>query len=173
MYRDNHKEERKEYGKKYYDVHKEENKEREKQYRDSHKEERKEYGKKYRDSHKEKIAKQKKQQYINNKEQRQKYSKNYNDTHKESAQKRSRKRIIIRHGITPEQYSEIFNKQQGCCNICGKHQSEMKKALHIDHNHKTKKIRGLLCFKCNYLLGYADDNIVRLESAISYLKNNN
>lgn len=77
-----------------------------------------------------------------------------------------------RFGITIEEYNEMFNKQNGICLICGKHQSEIKKRFAVDHNHETGKIRGLLCGKCNPLLGYADDNINILLSAINYLNNN-
>lgn len=51
------------------------------------------------------------------------------------------------------------------CVICGS-----TRRLCIDHDHATKKIRGILCTKCNAGLGMFDDNAVRLESAIRYLK---
>ncbi len=43
----------------------------------------------------------------------------------------------------------FFEKQGGKCGICGKDQSEFKHRLNLDHNHKTLKIRGLLCYYCN------------------------
>lgn len=55
-------------------------------------------------------------------------------------------------GITPEQYQELLDKQQGCCAICDKHHSEMKTRLAVDHDHHTGEIRGLLCQYCNYRL---------------------
>lgn len=45
--------------------------------------------------------------------------------------------------------AEFFKKQKGRCAICGKHQSEFKKRLALDHSHKTGQLRGLLCFYCN------------------------
>lgn len=40
------------------------------------------------------------------------------------------------------------------CALCGKHSSEFKKRLAVDHDHKSNKVRGLLCFRCNkYVLG--------------------
>lgn len=187
-YRDSHKEERKEYGKQYRLENIEERKEYEKEYYNIHKEEKKESQKQYRDSHKEEHKKYEKEWRIKNKEKIKKHKKEYNDAHKEERKnylnKNKEKHTIARkkyakslkfkkYNITEEKYIEIFNKQQGCCNICGRHQNEMKIALHIDHDHKTKKIRGLLCFKCNSLLGFADDNIIILTSAINYLKFNN
>ena len=165
-------EERKKYEKKYYAINKKEILKRQKKYNNIHKEEHKEYEKQWRIKNKEKIAERKKQDYINNKEQHQEYSKKYYNTNKESFKKRSRKYTIIRHGITEEQYKLRFDEQEGKCVICGKHQNELKSALHIDHNHETKKIRGLLCMKCNRGIGYFDDSIEKLTNAIKYLKIN-
>ncbi len=39
--------------------------------------------------------------------------------------------------------------QQQRCAICNRHESEFKKRLCVDHNHRTSKVRGLLCFYCN------------------------
>ena len=167
------KKEKKVYDKQRNIMQKEEISEKQKQYNSTHKKEKSKYNKKYRLDNKVKIAKQKKQSYINNKEQHQKYQKKYYDSHKESSQKCSRKHILKRHGITVEEYNLMFNKQEGKCAICGNHQDKLKSSLHVDHNHKTNKIRGLLCYKCNSVLGYAGDNIQILLQAIEYLKNNN
>jgi len=78
----------------------------------------------------------------------------------------------IRYGITLEQYNELAVIQNNKCAICGIHQKELSKALHIDHNHNSGKIRGLLCDKCNRLLGYAIENIDTLNAAIEYLIKN-
>ncbi len=43
----------------------------------------------------------------------------------------------------------FFEKQKGCCAICKKPQSAFKNRLALDHNHKTGKLRGLLCYYCN------------------------
>ena len=61
-------------------------------------------------------------------------------------------------------YNSMFAKQQGCCAVCGKHQSELNKAFDVDHNHETGQVRGLLCGQCNRGLGnfYVDSNGVEL-----------
>ena len=75
-------------------------------------------------------------------------------------------------GITAEEFKSIFEKQEGCCAICGRHQLEFKKALAVDHCHKTGKIRGLLCTNCNQGLGHFMDNSELLLKAAEYLKDN-
>lgn len=79
-------------------------------------------------------------------------------------------RLARKFGITSEQYDQCFQSQKGCCAICGKHQSELKKALHVDHCHKTGKNRSLLCHKCNLVIGLFEDNDAALERAAGYLR---
>jgi len=76
------------------------------------------------------------------------------------------------YGITLEDYNIIFNSQEGRCKICTRHQMEFKKRLHVDHCHKTGKVRGLLCTKCNFGLGYLNDDVTLLTNAIEYLNKN-
>lgn len=76
-------------------------------------------------------------------------------------------------GISLEEYNDLYTKQRGCCWICEISQLESGKTLHIDHNHKTGKIRGLLCSNHNTGLGMFNDNIELLENAIEYLKIHN
>jgi len=80
------------------------------------------------------------------------------------------KNILIksRHGITLEQYNLMLKEQNNMCKICS---SEEK--LYIDHDHKTMKIRGLLCNSCNKGLGLFYDSIESIERAIKYLEKNN
>ena len=57
------------------------------------------------------------------------------------------------YDVTPEEYWEMYDKQGGCCDICNKHQDDLKIKLAVDHNHTTGKVRALLCMKCNTDLG--------------------
>ena len=81
-------------------------------------------------------------------------------------------RLKIIYKITLEQYRDLLESQKGGCAICGSSDPKRKNALRlfVDHNHKTNKIRGLLCHPCNLLMGQAEDNINILEKAISYIK---
>jgi len=76
-----------------------------------------------------------------------------------------------KYNITLEDYNSLFVKQNGCCLICGKHQSELKYKLAVDHNHKTGEVRGLLCNHCNAGLGNFNDDKKLLLKASEYLEN--
>lgn len=74
------------------------------------------------------------------------------------------------YGITIDEYNALFEKQKGCCKICGIHQSKFERRFDVDHCHKKKHIRGLLCIRCNRGLGLFHDNVDVLKRAIKYLK---
>lgn len=71
-------------------------------------------------------------------------------------------------GITKAVYEQQLALQNGCCKICEK-EFKSKRHCFIDHDHKTGAYRGILCPKCNNLLGMSDDNIDILSKAIKYL----
>lgn len=73
-----------------------------------------------------------------------------------------------RYGVTPEQYAEMHEQQDGMCAIC--HRPPSKRSLAIDHCHGTGRVRALLCGNCNAILGHAKDDENRLFAAISYLR---
>lgn len=74
------------------------------------------------------------------------------------------------YGITREQYDELLAAQGNRCAICGSDEWPGKnRAPHVDHDHGTGKVRGLLCGKCNTGLGQFDDDPTRLAAAIEYL----
>lgn len=75
-----------------------------------------------------------------------------------------------KYGITPEQYQNLVNKQNGLCAICKTAAIEnIGGALFVDHCHKSSLIRGLLCHQCNIGLGSFKDCTDLLYSAIEYL----
>lgn len=80
-----------------------------------------------------------------------------------------RKYTLRKYGLTAEDYNQIYIAQQGCCAICGKHQSEFKQRLAVDHNHTTNKVRGLLCVSCNTCLGHYE-KMIGDKKAIAYLE---
>lgn len=68
-----------------------------------------------------------------------------------------------KYGITPEQWEDIYRKQNGCCFVCGRHQSMLNRRLCVDHCHTTGKVRGLLCTNCNVKLGWFETNRNSIE----------
>ena len=70
------------------------------------------------------------------------------------------------YGLTPEQYDELYSKNNGKCHICLEKKDYY---LHVDHNHSTGEIRGLLCNNCNRALGLFKDSKESLLRAIKYL----
>ena len=77
-------------------------------------------------------------------------------------------RLRRSHRLTIETYEDMLRTQDGKCAICLR-EPPTKRRLAVDHDHATGHIRGLLCFACNTLLGKADDDIERLQRAITYL----
>lgn len=114
-----------------------------------------EYNKKYYLEHKEKRKKQLK---ISNK-----INYLYNrQKHKERNEKHNYK-------LSPQRKLGFLIKQKYKCAICKNQFNGDTYKPNIDHNHITKKIRGLLCKNCNFLLGFAKDDPWILKMAIQYL----
>lgn len=80
-----------------------------------------------------------------------------------------RRQLKYLYGITPEQYDEMLKAQGGVCKICLGPDNGPWKRLAVDHCHKTGRVRGLLCAKCNKGLGQFEDDPERLKKAITYL----
>lgn len=74
------------------------------------------------------------------------------------------------YGITLEQKEQIFAAQGFKCAICEESESQDEK-WHLDHDHQTGDVRGVLCMLCNMLLGKAKDRPEVLRSAANYLEN--
>ena len=68
------------------------------------------------------------------------------------------------YGLTPEDYKRLFETQKGLCAVC-----KDSEATHIDHCHKTGRVRGLLCHQCNAGIGLLRDSVNTLQAAIDYI----
>jgi hypothetical protein len=82
--------------------------------------------------------------------------------HRATGRKRALK---SKYGITLDDYARMFAAQNGRCAICNT-PPERGTNLHVDHDHKTGRVRGLLCSRCNLNLGRVEKN----GSVIDYLK---
>lgn len=71
------------------------------------------------------------------------------------------------YGMSKDAYETMLRDQGGACAICKRTDCER---FHVDHRHADAVIRGILCTKCNTLLGLSDESPEVLNSAIAYLE---
>lgn len=102
-----------------------------------------------------------------NPERRAEYQRQYRES--------GRRRVVDRRshlkrtfGITPGHYDELLAAQGGGCRLCGK-PPRADAALHVDHDHQTGAVRGLLCFDCNAGIGKLREDRELLRAAARYL----
>lgn len=74
------------------------------------------------------------------------------------------------YGITSIDYQELLVEQNNKCAICGTDKCSTGRRFAVDHDHKTKLIRGLLCKQCNMGLGHFNDDPDLLVKAVVYLR---
>ncbi len=116
-----------------------------------------EYKKKHRELYKEKYCA---------------YMRSYNEKNRE---KLNIMRVTRVYGISPEEYTVLLEEQKGLCAICSEKETASFrpkgriKNLSVDHCHKTGKVRGLLCQRCNQALGLLRHNKEFFLKAIQYL----
>lgn len=72
-------------------------------------------------------------------------------------------------GITQADYDAMFERQAGACAICQCPAEQSYKGLHIDHDHITGRVRGLLCQRCNMALGLLGDDVDTISKAAAYI----
>jgi hypothetical protein len=73
-----------------------------------------------------------------------------------------------RYGITDAEFDQLLILQGGKCKICGTSNFPYK-GPHVDHDHSTKKVRGLLCLNCNRGIGAFKEDPTLLKKALDYL----
>lgn len=83
------------------------------------------------------------------------------------------KNLRSEYGISYEDYNMILLKQGGGCAICGrkpnpKYRPNYYHSLHVDHDHNTGKVRGILCHQCNWYMGTIDANPRILQNIYEY-----
>jgi hypothetical protein len=108
-----------------------------------------------------------------------KRAQNHAKENPEMFRKRRRKYAVKQYGISYNQYLNMLKNQNNLCAICKINFNDISKNPYVDHDHSCCNdsakscgscVRGLLCNRCNTLLGMALDDIMLLESAIKYLK---
>ena len=147
LYREANKEKVKLRTAKWVQENSERSKEYHRQYRKNNKENKKQYDQEYRKSKDDPIRMKKRQ-----------YSKSRSA--KDSVLKRN-------YGISLEEYEKMVDEQNNVCYICLESDSVK---LAVDHNHKTGKVRKLLCRKCNTAIGLLKEDITIVENVLKYIK---
>ena len=110
------------------------------------------YNKKYALDHKAELRIYKRRQY-----------------HKKPLEDKRSARLKRVYGIDAQEFDALYIVQHGLCGICNKFLGHDTSKMQLDHNHKTGKIRLILCPQCNSGLAFFKDNIESLRSAIKYL----
>lgn len=84
--------------------------------------------------------------------------------------------LKVTYGLTSDDYYAMLDSQGYACAICGIDEDDAPRkskntvdTLDIDHSHATGRVRALLCFNCNAMLGSARDNVDILQAGIDYL----
>lgn len=131
------------------------------------------YAKEYYKKHRDEILSRCKKYGQSHKKEKAAYYKQWYAKNKDAARQTMRKCWLrAQFGITLEDYNNMLDEQQGRCAICKatRPAENLKlKNFHIDHDHKTGKVRGLLCNKCNLNLAWYEQ---WKDQAENYLKNN-
>ena len=119
---------------------------------------------------KEILRAQTRKYYWNHREQRRDGHRRWAATHGDYLrEKETRNRLMRDFGLTKEQYDSLHEQQNGKCAICGNACSSGRR-LAVDHSHKTKGVRGLLCGNCNLGLGKFKDSAELMKKAAAYLE---
>jgi hypothetical protein len=131
------------------------------------------YKKRKRDWAKTESQKKKRREYMRlwREKNRDKHNKTAKESHHRNKYKHvgeaRRYHLLSKYNMTEEQYNEILLSQNSKCLICEMKHEDASKGLHIDHDHTTGEIRGLLCSRCNGALGWYEKYSNEIKS---YLK---
>lgn len=103
-----------------------------------------------------------------------KKSKEWGEAHKSQWERQKRKRHLKKkYNLSIEDYDAMIEKQGGVCAICGGSLYDSRGYRpHVDHDHITGKVRGILCVHCNNAIGGWKDDKSKLIKAYNYLLNN-
>lgn len=95
-----------------------------------------------------------------------------NEKQRQNPEARERQRaanLMKKFGMTVAEYDALLEAQQSACAICRSSEPRGRGRFHVDHDHNTGTVRGLLCNECNAGLGKFKDDPQLLEAAMTYL----
>lgn len=79
-------------------------------------------------------------------------------------------RALTKYGLTPATFADLLESQGGVCAICKGDRNGPGARFHVDHDHVTNRVRGLLCGRCNTAIGLMQDSPEALNAAAAYLR---
>ena len=94
----------------------------------------------------------------------------WRDKNKEKRQLYDLRQIAMRYGMGKSEFFAMLASQQGLCRICTRAEVISGRRLSVDHDHVSRRVRGLLCSNCNLGIGYFFDNPTLLRRAADYLE---
>ena len=77
---------------------------------------------------------------------------------------------LYKYGLTDKLFKWLWDEQNGLCAICQDVLVDKGHGVHVDHDHKTGYVRGLLCASCNRGLGHFKESADVMLSAVKYLE---
>lgn len=125
----------------------------------------KDRSRKYQLANPEKVKERHQKWHKANRERMREWAHNYHVTHPTNNRA---KRLKHEYGISLKDYDDLLTAQGGVCAICGGDNNG--KNLHVDHDHKTGIVRGLLCNGCNSGIGNMKDDVNIVRKAVQYLE---
>lgn len=119
----------------------------------------------------------------NNREKMRAYKRKYDRRMRERADYTRRKWLQLNYNLTIEQYDQLLDEQEGVCAVCGgpetrvDYRTGLTKRLSVDHDHACcdspkscgECVRGLLCSRCNVVLGLTNDDLELLAKLAHYV----
>lgn len=110
---------------------------------------------------KSKLAAKQKEYNLRNKEKVTRYRRNHH--------------LMKKYGLGLDGYAKLLADQQNCCALCNLPLPDHPKRgeIHVDHCHRTGKVRGIVHRACNVVIGYAMENVELLQKAVAYIERHN
>jgi hypothetical protein len=124
------------------------------------------WAEKNRGSERERVRRWRQENTEKNRSYQQRY---YAENQDAVSQRRREGHRVRRYGVTPERFAQLLAGQGGKCAVCATPEPRGKSDWHVDHDHATGIVRGILCITCNIALGMLHDDPARCRKAAEYL----
>ena len=135
-------------------------------WREANRERLRKWGRDYYGKNRKKMLAQRRSERERNRDRYTETNRRYREANREVLSLKEKAR---RYGLLLADLAELLRKQRGRCAACGDKFTDSKHQ-HVDHDHATGKVRGILCRGCNHALGNVNDDVERLLELVAYLR---